>query len=438
MTTSQFPTKNESQEKSSSRVAGKCAAIAVALASLTASHAAVITSTPTGGVFSVGTSWVGGNPPVTDDSFTVVSGSTVTLNSTFSTLSAGGTAINGGTLTVANGGTLGFTGSTNTLTSANILTTGTSTINIQSGGTISNLTVSSGGSTTINISGTVGMSRNDPYNGSLGYTANDSSITINVNSGGVLNYGGRSLGGSLTNNQQSTINIAGGTFNYTNTQSSQNMASSTTGASVVMTAGTMDLRGRSIGWYSANGQSITWTGGTIANVYGSGGINAQILDDFGDGASQVIDINNQIASGTAQSWNIGNTTMSATQGKIQFDIYSTTSSDSIAGGTGLLDLGAGVTIDLGYVGGAIADPNDFLGKNYVLFSGFSSYAALNATVSSALWNDGIQTWEVTFLNNLSANGSVTITGITAVPEVSTWHLFALGLSGLMIARRRRA
>lgn len=435
MTNKLFPTSKESAMKPSSRAAGICAAIA--LASLTASHAAMITSTPAGGVFSVGASWVGGNPPVTDDAFTVVSASTITLDSAFSTQSAGGTAIDGGTLTVANGGSLGFSGSTNSLTSANILTTGTSTINVQSGGSISNLTVSSGGSTTINISGTVGMSRNDPYNGSLGYTANNSSITVNVNTGGVLNYGGRSFGGVAANSQQTTINIAGGTFNYTNTQSSQNWTSSTTLNSVNMSAGVMDLRGRAIGWNTSNGQSLTWTGGTIANVYGNGGFSNQILDDFGDGAGQIIDINNQIVSGTAQSWNIGTTAMSATQGKIQFDIYSTTSSDSIAGGTGLLDLGAGVTIALGYVGGTITDPNDFLGQNYVLFSGFSSYAALDATVTSALWNDGTQTWEVTFLNNLSTDGSVTISGITAVPEVSTWHLFALGLLGLMIVRRRR-
>lgn len=405
--------------------------------------AADYTSNAVTGDFFADASWAETGSPVTGgaDRVTINTGADITLSGAFSGTAPSLVTLAGGKLTVAAGGALsGPTGGT-----ANVLNfTASSVLDIATGGSVTGARIAlTNGTTvgTINVNGSLTLTPTNastaPYN-----HANGAQLIFNIGSGGLVQQNGAS--GTIlntTSNRRTDLNINGGTYEYTGA-SDLHLGNNGTGsgrAAINITSGRFDLGGRNVLWDSTRSNTFSWTAGTVANIYGvtDQSMNDLVVNNFGNSAAKTIDINNQRVAATAQTLNLGTAGLSASLGTLQFDIYGTTTADQITG-AGVFTLGSGVLIDIGYAGGPI-DAIALAGQTYQLFD-LTDYSGLDATVSSTVWDDGLQSYNVSFTNNLALDGTITIASLTAIPEPSTFA-FGLGAAALLLAsqtRRRRA
>lgn len=375
------------------------------------------TSTSLGGAFNAPTTWQVGGVPVSgaSNSFAVQSGAIVTTSSDFASANISIARMLGGTLTVQSGGSVRYNGAVGLDNQSTLnFIAGASTVNIESGGYVHSPRISFAASTsaTFNISGSLNVSA-----GGLAYGVG-SSATYNISTGGVYRIAASSLGGAGT----SVYNVSGGTLLFALPAGSSALSANATTWNI--SSGKVDYSGYAYSWGNPTG-NFNWTGGTMANVYNitQATMRNVVVGDFGASANTILDIN---TGNTAHTWDLTSVGMTKTLGTFQFDIFSTTSSDSITS-TGVWSLTSGVKIDLGYAGGLISDVNDYIGQSFTLFNGLTNFTNMNAQVLAATWFDGTNTYDVTFTSNLNTNGSVTIASMAAVPEPSTMALAALGL-----------
>lgn len=405
--------------------------------------AADFTSNAVTGDFFADASWAEIGGPVTGgaDRVTINTGADLTLSGAFSGTAPSVVTLAGGKLTVASGGALsGPTGGT-----VNILNfTASSTLDIATGGSVTGARIALTNATTvgtINVNGSLTLTPTNASTAAYNH-ANGAQLIFNIGSGGLVQQNGAS--GTIlntTSNRRTDLNINGGTYEYTGA-SDLHLGNNLPGsgrAAINITSGRFDLGGRNVLWDSTISNTFSWTGGTVANIYGvtDQSMNDLVAANFGNSATKTIDINNQRVAAAAQTLNLGTAGLNASLGTLQFDIYGTTTADQITG-AGVFDLESGVLIDIGYVGGLI-NATALTGQTYQLFN-LTDYSGLDATVASTVWDDGTQSYNVSFLNNLATNGTITITGISVIPEPSSFALL-FGATALLFAsqtRRRRA
>lgn len=252
--------------------------------------------------------------------------------------------------------------------------------------------------------------------------------TFNVESGGHLEFRGNSIGSG-------TINIkAGGTVRALQGGTS-NQVYNLNGGHLIYENGLTDIG------------TITWTGGTVtSNGFGSG-INSNRMSRFVAGLN----------SNAANVWNLSSKTekvvavvpsgsnvgsFSIDKGTVEFDVYSSALNDSDQikfENSGRLNFTADVTFNINGVNlsGAVGD---YLGQTYKLLDYTSgSYSDVLASISSTVWTIGGSDYDVTFINNLATDGSITVDGLTPsqIPEPSTIAVLAgIGALGFTALRRR--
>lgn len=242
----------------------------------------------------------------------------------------------------------------------------------------------------------------------------NSTLTINV-SGGVF----RTVTAGYNNTAYATLNLtAGGTVSY---------VSGNTGTMVTSWNG-----GRLVT------NTSTQSGTTYPNLFWDGfkGNTANIWDLSDQATAQTFTVTSYMSSAPAAT-----TTGLATTGTVQFDVYSPTSSDKIAitVNTTNLTFSSGVTFDINGVN-LTGNASDYLGKTYRLFDYASgNYSGIQASIASTVWNiDGVN-YDVTFTNDLSTTGTLTVAGLalSQIPEPSSVAALA-GVAALALVASRRS
>jgi hypothetical protein len=364
----------------------------LSLSVVSPSSAQTLSNGTGGGDFATGSTWAGGTAPTTQ-AFNVVAGDTVIGNSGLS-YSTGQNNNIFGTLTVNTGASIIMGRHNYSLTASN-----TGSVTNISGGTLSvdRLSSPGGSNAAINVSaGTLTIRTN------IGVAATAYTITL---SGGTID--------SATTGFSSTLFITGGTL--------------------IMRNGIGGLGGLTTG---------TWNGGTIVTNTSTLGSSASspIINAWKSNAANSLTLS---SATTKQTLTLGSA-VSSTQGHLGFSIYSATANDNdlLAVGANALSLTSGVNLDISGVslGGAATD---YIGSTYQLFSSSNAtpYANINATISATALNIGGTTYDVTWINNLASNGSLTIASLTAstIPEPSTYAAFVgITVLGLTLYRRQPA
>lgn len=420
------------------------ALLASSLASI--SSAVDYSSEAVTGDFFADSSWIGSGVPITgtNDRLTIGSGADITLSGTFAGTASSVVTLAGGNLTVADGGALsGPTGGT-----VNVITfTSSSVLNIEAGGSVTGGRIGTITTAetlaTINIAGSLTLtptsSTTSPYAlQNSGLTV----LTFNVSTGGLFRQNGSAISAfNVQSNRRANLNVSGGTYEYSGATDIPlgNNDGGNGRLELAISSGRFDIGGRNLTWNAAETNTFSYTGGTLANFYGvtDQGMRDLVAANFGNSAAKTIDINNQRVAATAQTLDLGTADLTASLGTLQFDIYGTTTADQLIG-AGVFDLESGVLIDIGYAGGLI-NATALNGQTYQLFD-LTDYSGLDATVASTVWDDGTQSYNVAFTNNLATNGTITISSLTAIPEPSSFAL-AFGATALLFAsqtRRRRA
>ncbi|MHB1158561.1 MAG: PEP-CTERM sorting domain-containing protein [Phycisphaerales bacterium] len=346
-------------------------------------HAAILSNNTGGGDWATGSTWAGGVAPSNAD-FTVQAPDTVT----------------------ANGVTLNGTNSNPTILGTLNVGTGS---NFTSINRINYNTATAGGILNIN-GGSVSASQIR--------LAAGGTLTTNVSNGGSF-----TLGSAQQNSAGSTINIqAGGTY------------ISTAGG-----GGTTNL----VGGTFINTAAIapfptTWNGGELIVNPGTnyGASNASSLaNGLSSNATNILNLSNKT---TMQAFSLSSTSFSATQGIVRFNVYSATNNDcdlmTWVNTFGDYNLTSNVHLQLEDIGPLPGVAGDYVGKSYKLFNDSSDYTDILATLDAVVWNVGGTDYNVAFTNTLSTDGTLTVSGLTAIPEPATLGLMALG--GLMMLPRR--
>ncbi len=177
-------------------------ALILLMMSFTFSYAVTVTSTAAGGTWTVGGTWIGGNPPAAGDAVIIATtgAGAVNIAATLTQTAAGSVTVNNGATLTTSGGTITF---------------GALTIN--NGGTVTMLRPLIVLGTT-NISGTINFGST---NATVRAMTFDSDVTLNsgavwdeTNGGtnGVLDT--YTFGGSFTNNATTFTNLAGGNHTF--------------------------------------------------------------------------------------------------------------------------------------------------------------------------------------------------------------------------------
>ncbi len=292
------------------------------------------------------------------------------------------------------------------------------TFNVNSGSTFSARRVNngqtvSGGILNINTGGSFTTQRFAP--------ANPGDLTVNVNDGGSLTVT------SLI--ARTTINInPGGVATL-----------SSTGATEVLQGGTL------ITTSSGPIAPSTWNTGTFVTNTSSLGTATEagnFASRLSSNGANLLDLSNQ---GSKQIFSVGRSSQllsfNATDGIIEFNVYSSATDDSDLMAQQLLggdfDLSSDVLLrfeDFGPLGGAASD---YLGVSYQLFDDTNDYADIVPTLDAAVWNIGGLDYDVTFTNNLALDGSLVVSNLVAViPEPSGILILLAGASAALFRRRR--
>lgn len=209
------------------------------------------------------------------------------------------------------------------------------------------------------------------------------------------------------------------------------------------TAGTLVIQGGVVDFMGRNNPFIsnftTWTGGTMTNVWlinsntMRGAINEAMT------AGSIFDITDQSALVGAQQLNYGSVPLQMTAGTIQFDVYSNAAndSDSIITTSGASSLPSGLGFLIGDGGGLTGTPDDFIGVSYQLLD-LGNYANIAPSILSTTWDIGGDPYAVTFTSQLNVDGTVTVDGLTLIPEPGTMAMIAGLLAGFLVWRRRQS
>ncbi len=404
------------------------------------SIAATITSTTTGGTWSVGGSWVGGVAPGAGDDVIIVgtatvtvSGASITRNSgTTLTIQSGGTLINSngitmnGTMSVASGATYRHSLNGGTIPAAtwaagsNCLVTGTQ--GTAPGGlaqSFSNFTWNcTGQSSAIGLAGNLAT-----INGNLTITSSNSqqvrfastqspNVTVGGNlsiTGGllVLNSGngsatltvtgsttissGSLIGSSANNTGTPVINfngdltISGGTLDYQNAGNTTCLAIVNLAGNFTMSAGTITktstaATARPFNFNKVGTQTFTKTGGTISCTTGP--------IDFNVNSGSTLDFGTSILNGTGPTFTASSGSGLITKNTAGFSTSAATGTVQVTG-TKTYSTGA----DYSYNGTAAQ----------VMGNGFTG--ARNLTIN----NTSGATPAVTFIVNATISGDFTVT-----------------------------
>lgn len=360
---------------------------AAILAALTAStgSAQVLSNGTGGGDFATDSTWALGNVPT--GAFQVQAGDTVIANAGLNYSTANNNIVYG-TLTVNSGASIVM-------------------------GQMNNAVVSN---STINVAG--GILTMNRFNAQTGSANNVVNVT-----GGTLTH---------TNNTQilhHTINVSGSGVFRTNAVNAASSPIHLSGNGTIIFENVAKI---------GSGASMTWNGGTVflssGAAYSASDVTRMIVP-WASNAANVLALSSQASKQTI-TFNSG---VSATQGIMAFNVYSsiTNDSDLVAfSASNTLSLGSGVELRINGLS-LTGAPEDYLGQSYQLFSmNNGDYGNINASVASTIWTIGGGNYEIDWINNLATNGTLTIGAITAIPEPSSFGALG-GVVALTLASSRR-
>ena len=330
-----------------------------------------------------------------------------------------GTAPTSTAVTISDGHTV--TGDTNISSSSNIVIIGT--LDVGTGVSISAGRVNNGVSHagTINVNGGY-------FSATYFFNAAGTTFNVNATSGGTVNVA-TGVGAYTTFNIASSGKLQLG-FGGTTTM----IVNLATGSHVEFTDDGISRK-----------LSGDWNGATLAtNGFRATVDNAAlgwIRDGLNGVASSTWDLSTKDSKIVSSTANTG--IYAVTSGTVAFDVYSSVVNDADQiqfTSTGGYTFSSDVTfrIDGKDLSGNSAD---YIGKSYQLFDYASGdYADIQATIASTVWNIDGADYEVSFVNNLATNGTVTVDSLTlvAIPEPSALAaLLGLGAFGFSALRRRR-
>lgn len=349
------------------------ALLLAALLPLSTSFAQILSNGTGGGNWTDVATWIGGVPPV-NSSFNVVSGDVVT---------ASGITLN----SVA--GTTYFAG----------------TLNLDSGSVFSLRRVSG----LWNVNGaTLNIQR---WDGS-------SASTLTIGSAGFVRQ---------TDISSASANVlvqTGGTWTTTNS-SAHNAVESLAGGTIIQENATK----RGLDTWSSG--TVIINGGTIDTSNQSGLLGKM------NSPNHTLQMSNRLTAQTL-SFTAGGGGISA--GNLVFGMYSATPNDNDRMmTTATADFNLGSAVNLSLVNAVLLGGNamDYLGVTYKLFDDPVDYNDIQPSLVPTVWNIGGLEYDITFTNTLSIDGSLTVSGVTIIPEPSTLSLIGGALAALAMARRRR-
>lgn len=373
----------------------------------TAPFAFAQTASQSSGNWSTGSIWSTGTAPTTTN-VTISAGTTVTADTSFS----------------ATSGNLSIFGTLNIGTGTAITTSGDINNNLGAGVTSSGILNINGGSLSVRLIGSSGVSTT---------TDTSNNFTINLSAGSLTTTNTSAIG------YATTINVSGGVFNSAAGGSNVNnvVLNLSNNGKVVFTTGIVGAFG--------NFSSFTWNGGTLVTNSSTGlGASAttKLFNGLKNNATNVLVLSSQTTKQTL-ALGVGTVAASGTQGTIAFNVYSSSANDNdLISSTGA-NFGLSSNVKLKIEGLSLTgSAADYLGKTYQLFNltGTGGYTGLDASISSTVWNIGGSDYDVTFTNNLATDGTLTVAGLTLsqIPEPSTVAILAgIGALGFAALRRRR-
>ncbi len=288
----------------------------------------------------------------------------------------------------------------------------------------------------------------------LSSVAGDTAGTININGGAVTAFS-CSQDGNLTT--LLTINVTNGgslTLNYSGGSPVAKWATIVVGMGGTYTG--RSLSPTSTGQFKLNGGTYInnyvnqpsllseWKSGEVI-IAGVGTTNYR--SNFQDLATSLSSDSRNVLSfastGTVAKHTLtsnSNYSFSVTQGNIIFNVYSSGANDCdliSVSGTGDISMTSDVLISVRGVN-LTGTAESYVNKVYRLINeGTPSYGNVLATLNSAVWTISGQDYNVTFTNNLSTNGTLTVASITAVPEPAAFGMTALGCFAMILCRPSR-